>query len=1009
MIHLKSLLVEAVQPLGSLLQRAVQSGLFFVFICGSAYSATYYVSPLGIDTDPGSLTSPFQTIARAVTAAQPGDTVYLRQGVYRETVVPIRSGSAGSPIVFSGYPGEQAVLCATDPVTQTWSAYQGNIYRSSGAVSTWGLFVDGFMMQEARWPNAPVDSYFSNFATCGTGTTAAQVVDPNLPSTNLNGARVHIIAGSAWVSYTRGVTNYGAGNFGFDSALGGSAAYQAASGNLYFLYGSLALLDGAGEWFQDPTTKTLYLWTPNGASPASHVVEVAVRKRVVDDNGRSYITIQNLYTFGGGIFFTNCNGCVVDGVHQKYVQHYTEVNGYGGEADQNGISGGSGCTWIHGSIQFSAGNGLFIGGMGHTVLDMKISEVDYIATYKGNIQTGGSGHTIESNTLFDTGRYCVWHGGTTGEYIRHNIMYNAGLITKDVGATYAFSADGKGTEISYNYIHDVHNYLGEGIYLDNNTSDFLVHHNLVTNCAHIGIQTNFPSYNNQVYNNTIVNCPFWNGGGGNSSWAQSMAGTSIINNLGVGTGSFKSFSASPGPVLIDNGTYLPASFNPAQGWGYMLAAGSGAIDKGMVLPGITNGYYGSAPDVGAFEYSATPWSAGATLAVPAFPYPFSVTAPTSTPTRTFTGTFTRTVTFTVTKTATRTPSSTASGTPTLTPTATRTFTRSSTASPTATQTTVFTKTFSSTPTSTLPPSTLTPIPSPTSTLVPPSSTFTWTNSPSFTETFTRTSTPTPTPSSTSTWTATPSGTATLTLTASGTPTGTFTPSSTPTLSFTPSTTASSSPTSTWSRTFTSSATMTSSFTSTKTFMPSFSFTQTPSSTATFTGTYTRSSTPTLMWTRSATPTETSSFTSTNTFTLTPTFTATFTLSPTLTPTSTRTNTHTVTSTATPTATSSHTPTFTPTAFWGISTPIPYPNPVTGDGPVYVEVILQKPTEWLEIKVFTPAFRFVNKETFQAVPAGKNELRLSLKDQWGTTLANGLYYLEVVTPQGHRFVKLLVLR
>jgi hypothetical protein len=75
----------------------------------------------------------------------------------------------------------------------------------------------------------------------------------------------------------------------------------------------------------------------------------------------------------------------------------------------------------------------------------------------------------------------------------------------------------------------------------------------------------------------------------------------------------------------------------------------------------------------------------------------------------------------------------------------------------------------------------------------------------------------------------------------------------------------------------------------------------------------------------------------------------------------------------------------------------------------VEVILQKPTEWLEIKVFTPAFRFVNKETFQAVPAGKNELRLSLKDQWGTTLANGLYYLEVVTPQGHRFVKLLVLR
>ena len=85
------------------------------------------------------------------------------------------------------------------------------------------------------------------------------------------------------------------------------------------------------------------------------------------------------------------------------------------------------------------------------------------------------------------------------------------------------------------------------------------------------------------------------------------------------------------------------------------------------------------------------------------------------------------------------------------------------------------------------------------------------------------------------------------------------------------------------------------------------------------------------------------------------------------------------------------------------------NPVTGPGPVRVQVNLQQPTSWLKIKVYSLAFRMVNEENFQNLPAGPNDLPLALADKGGGELANGLYYLEATTPQGHSMGKWLILR
>ena len=328
---------------------------------------------------------------------------------------------------------------------------------------------------------------------------------------------------------------------------------------------------------------------------------------------------------------------------------------------------------------------------------------------------------------------------------------------------------------------------------------------------------------------------------------------------------------------------------------------------------------------------------------------------------------------------------------------------------------------------------------PTYTLTP-TRTFTPTNS--FTKTYTATWTFTSTLSKTPTLTPTSTPTATRTMTSSASATATNTPSVTPTLSWT----ASGTPTSSLTRTSTVSATPTASSTNSRT--PTASSTSTASPTASATASGTSSFTPTSSWTVSSTPTRTSTLTATLSFTptwtpsptATKTFTATgtYTNSPSLTPTSTSTASATPTSTGTPsftpsaTSTASGTPTTaltltftpsntpspsqtptstptligtpTPTATLPVpnASPVVYPNPWNGTGPLKLSVDLTQGGT-VVVKLVTPAFRKAWQGDFEGLPAGNNELVLNLP-----RVANGIYYL-VVEGSGKQWIlKLLIL-
>jgi hypothetical protein len=76
---------------------------FWLLLAGSLplEAAVYYVSSGGTEAGDGSAAAPWNSVAKAIAAAGPGDTVILLPGTYAEPVsIDKRSGEAGAPIVF---------------------------------------------------------------------------------------------------------------------------------------------------------------------------------------------------------------------------------------------------------------------------------------------------------------------------------------------------------------------------------------------------------------------------------------------------------------------------------------------------------------------------------------------------------------------------------------------------------------------------------------------------------------------------------------------------------------------------------------------------------------------------------------------------------------------------------------------------------------------------------------------------------------------------------------------
>jgi len=93
---------------------------FLLMAAEGAYAATYYVAPTGYDTAPGTSSAPWGTFAHAMTVLQPGDTLYLENGTYNQTLNVTVSGTSNAYITIKALnPGSAIVSTTYDGGTST--------------------------------------------------------------------------------------------------------------------------------------------------------------------------------------------------------------------------------------------------------------------------------------------------------------------------------------------------------------------------------------------------------------------------------------------------------------------------------------------------------------------------------------------------------------------------------------------------------------------------------------------------------------------------------------------------------------------------------------------------------------------------------------------------------------------------------------------------------------------------------------------------------------------------
>jgi alpha-N-arabinofuranosidase len=106
----------------------------------SLSAAEYHVAVNGNDAASGRLGAPFRTIQRAASQAEPGDTVTVHAGVYRERVNPPRGGESDARrIVYQAAPGEKVEITGSERM-KCWVHVEQGVWKATLPNWSFGAF-----------------------------------------------------------------------------------------------------------------------------------------------------------------------------------------------------------------------------------------------------------------------------------------------------------------------------------------------------------------------------------------------------------------------------------------------------------------------------------------------------------------------------------------------------------------------------------------------------------------------------------------------------------------------------------------------------------------------------------------------------------------------------------------------------------------------------------------------------------------------------------------------------
>lgn len=303
--------------------------LLFASFLFSKSSSALYVSTLGNDVLPGTNPLlPLRTIQHAVDIAQPGTTIKVYPGIYRESVLinQKKLSSKTLRIVSISGKGNRAQILGSEPSKSlSWSNctpekckgldnkfmssvfYADISWKESPGIIVQKTKAGERMLTLAQSPNYKVEKSSKYLESLWKGenvNTSASILEDktHLRTTfSLSGANAILVDGGkrcGQLIYSSKIDIHDAnsGKLYFKDLMGYSFLGSQENGigpkTIYLIQGKLELLDEAGEWYYDTSLKRLFVWPLENKNPSKGDIEIARRPYGIKMVNATNITIE---------------------------------------------------------------------------------------------------------------------------------------------------------------------------------------------------------------------------------------------------------------------------------------------------------------------------------------------------------------------------------------------------------------------------------------------------------------------------------------------------------------------------------------------------------------------------------------------------------------------------------------------------------------------------------------------------------------------------------------------
>lgn len=382
----------------------------------------YYVAPNGNDSNPGTLEAPFLTINHAAQLALPGDTVRVREGIYREWVNPAEGGlTPASRITYEAMPGEHVVIKGSEIVTG-WTLVDGTVWTVTVDNTLFGEWNPFARAVEGDWLMSPRE-------------------DPvHLGDVYLNGRSMY---------EARSVVEVREAKMRFSGhqvpANPDPEPVRDPEDSIY-------------QWYAEVQETTTTIWANfHGENPNEELVEINVRPYCFypTKTGRNYITLRGFEICQAACPFTPPTADQPGMVGAHWSKGWVIENNHLHDAKCSAISLGK---------EASTGHNLY------SRFDRKPGyqyqmEAVFLGLQAGWCREKIGGHIVRNNVIHDCGQNgVVGHMGAAFSTIEHNHIYRIGTKREffgyEIGGIKLHAA--VDTLLKNNYIH----HCEMGIWLD---------------------------------------------------------------------------------------------------------------------------------------------------------------------------------------------------------------------------------------------------------------------------------------------------------------------------------------------------------------------------------------------------------------------------------------------------------------------------------------------------------------------------------------------------------------